>query len=418
MFNYLARRRGFHTPSTPLNPARFLLILLALVAISAGCGSTDEAESAAERDEQTDQADGGDNDRDDGDQHEAGMEMEDDDADGHDHGDEEMIEVPGTMTVPTLAISTAADPSEGVNLSISVEDYTFAPEHASTDPIDGEGHVHIYIDGEKLGRFYNHGVHLSALGALALEPGEHEVMVEVSANNHLPYAVDGVPITQSETITIEAAESTGDEPASIEIDAAPAIEIEVLTDPKAGWNVHFDVSDFDLVAPMVTAAAAEGEGHLVLSVDGQPLTRLYGSWWHLSGLSNGEHELTAQLVASDRSPFTVDGEPIVATTVITVGDDSNDSAAAGTEADIIIKATVAGDEVTIDNDRQEIELGSLVSVQVTSDANDHIHLHGYDLLTDVAADELAEFDFVADIPGVFEVELEEAGTLLFEIAVS
>jgi hypothetical protein len=47
-----------------------------------------------------------------------------------------------------------------------------------------------------------------------------------------------------------------------------------------------------------------------------------------------------------------------------------------------------------------------------------VHVHGYDLMADVAPGSPARIDFVADVPGVFEVELEDAGTPLFRMAVA
>jgi hypothetical protein len=55
---------------------------------------------------------------------------------------------------------------------------------------------------------------------------------------------------------------------------------------------------------------------------------------------------------------------------------------------------------------------------VTSDVADEIHVHGYDLSTDVEAGGTAEVKFVADVPGIFEVELEEAVIPLVELEVS
>lgn len=65
----------------------------------------------------------------------------------------------------------------------------------------------------------------------------------------------------------------------------------------------------------------------------------------------------------------------------------------------------------------EVEVGEKVSIAVTSDVADHVHVHGYDELVDVAPDERAVLRFTADIPGVWEVELEDAHKLLFELKV-
>jgi len=83
----------------------------------------------------------------------------------------------------------------------------------------------------------------------------------------------------------------------------------------------------------------------------------------------------------------------------------------------LVKASVVEGSVTSDEERFEVELGSEVTIEVTSDAVDHLHLHGYDMLADISPDEPATVTFTADIPGVFEVELEESGLFLFEIAV-
>jgi heme/copper-type cytochrome/quinol oxidase subunit 2 len=45
-------------------------------------------------------------------------------------------------------------------------------------------------------------------------------------------------------------------------------------------------------------------------------------------------------------------------------------------------------------------------------------VHGYDLKGDVAPGRPAIIEFTANVPGVFEVELEEAGLKLVELQVS
>lgn len=61
--------------------------------------------------------------------------------------------------------------------------------------------------------------------------------------------------------------------------------------------------------------------------------------------------------------------------------------------------------------------GDRVRILVRADVSDHVHLHGYDLMADVAPGEPARIDFVANAPGVFEVELEDAGELLFQLEI-
>jgi hypothetical protein len=56
-------------------------------------------------------------------------------------------------------------------------------------------------------------------------------------------------------------------------------------------------------------------------------------------------------------------------------------------------------------------------LRVASDSTDHVHVHGYDKFADVAPGKVGEVTFVANIPGVFEVELERSHKLLFTMEV-
>ena len=57
--------------------------------------------------------------------------------------------------------------------------------------------------------------------------------------------------------------------------------------------------------------------------------------------------------------------------------------------------------------RESTDKGDRVVVVVTSDVTDHVHVHGYDLLRDVAPGAPARIAFRATIPGRFEIELED-----------
>ncbi|MCW0215570.1 MAG: hypothetical protein OJJ54_19620 [Pseudonocardia sp.] len=83
-----------------------------------------------------------------------------------------------------------------------------------------------------------------------------------------------------------------------------------------------------------------------------------------------------------------------------------------------VRVTYAGGQVTGDTGRVAVPLGRTVDVVVTSDVADEIHLHGYDRSANVPAGGSATLTFTADIPGVFEIELEELGRELTQLRVS
>ena len=59
--------------------------------------------------------------------------------------------------------------------------------------------------------------------------------------------------------------------------------------------------------------------------------------------------------------------------------------------------------------------GRRVVLIVTSDVADHVHLHGYDIMRDVAPGQPARIAFRATIPGTVEAELEDRGVPLARI---
>ena len=96
--------------------------------------------------------------------------------------------------------------------------------------------------------------------------------------------------------------------------------------------------------------------------------------------------------------------------------DEGDSAAAPAD-DQQIEVEYADGRVSGDTGRVAVPAGSPVTITITSDVADQAHLHGYDLEAELAPGEPAELRFDADIPGVFELELHEAGTVLLTLQV-
>jgi hypothetical protein len=67
--------------------------------------------------------------------------------------------------------------------------------------------------------------------------------------------------------------------------------------------------------------------------------------------------------------------------------------------------------------RARVKKGRRVLLVVRSNVADEVHVHGYDLMQDVAAGGVARIHFLASIPGVFEVELESRGLQIAELTV-
>ncbi len=81
------------------------------------------------------------------------------------------------------------------------------------------------------------------------------------------------------------------------------------------------------------------------------------------------------------------------------------------------RITVRGGEVAGGRRLLKVQQGKRMVLIVDADVADHVHLHGYDLMRDVAPGSPARIRFRATLTGRFEVELEDRGLQIAEIEV-
>jgi hypothetical protein len=110
----------------------------------------------------------------------------------------DQLDISQSELIPTLDIEILKDPKSGINVHLLTTNFTFAPEHASTEHVEGEGHAHIYVDDVKISRVYGEWFHLDNLDA-----GEREIRVTLNANSHQELAIEGESIAATETVSIE-----------------------------------------------------------------------------------------------------------------------------------------------------------------------------------------------------------------------
>ncbi len=240
------------------------------------------------------------------------MPMDDHADDHHDATTEVTSDV-----IPTVAIDVTADAAGGVNIHVTSTGIDIAPEAASTEAVEGQGHYHLYVDGEKVLRFYNDWIHYSGV-----TEGEAEITVELSANDHSAYVVDGVPIAA--TVVFDVPEHAHDahshddpEPQEF-VGAAPTLTVDVVPDPKQGWNAFLTVDGMSLSPEHAGSEHVDGEGHLHIYANGQKIGRLYGLATHIPALPDGDVEITVAAYTNDHRPYVVDGVPLEVSATVEV----------------------------------------------------------------------------------------------------
>ena len=64
-----------------------------------------------------------------------------------------------------------------------------------------------------------------------------------------------------------------------------------------------------------------------------------------------------------------------------------------------------------------VKSGDTVRFVVKADAPEEVHVHGYDIAKDVGPGEDANFEFTANLEGIFEAELENSSVQIIKLVV-
>jgi hypothetical protein len=87
------------------------------------------------------------------------------------------------------------------------------------------------------------------------------------------------------------------------------------------------------------------------------------------------------------------------------------------ENTVEITVAVSDGKVTPKPRRVEVPLGSQIHLQVTSDVDDELHVHGFDVEEPLEAGRTTVLKLTADQQGVFEVETHETELELLQLEV-
>ncbi|MEU4274936.1 hypothetical protein ACFY8X_27650 [Streptomyces tanashiensis] len=208
---------------------------------------------------------------------------------------------------------------------------------------------------------------------------------------------------------------------------APTVRAEARPDSEGGWNVHLTVERFRFTPESTGGAALPGRGHARLLVDGRETARLYGPWGYVPP---GAHTLTVRLHADDHTVWAVSGAPVQ--TTVSLGGTPSASASVTsppaasasappsprpTEPGRTVSLTITGTTVQPPPSRIELKKGERLTLRVTSDRADTLHVHGYDRELPLSPGTPATLTLTADRTGLFEVETHESGLVLTQLVV-
>ncbi|MFF6871571.1 hypothetical protein [Streptomyces sp. NPDC012450] len=220
---------------------------------------------------------------------------------------------------------------------------------------------------------------------------------------------------------------------------APTVRAEVRPDSEGGWNVHLTVERFLFTPESTGGAAVPGRGHARLLVDGRETGRLYGPWGYVPP---GARTLTVRLHADDHTVWAADGAPVQAAVPLAGASvssrPSTPSAPPSSRpaeptypadpvdpidpadpagSDRTVALTITGKTVQPPPSRIELKKGERLTLRVTSDRDDTLHVHGYDRELPLSAGTPATLTLTVGRTGLFEVETHDSGLVLTQLVV-
>ncbi|MGW3397150.1 hypothetical protein [Streptomyces hydrogenans] len=213
---------------------------------------------------------------------------------------------------------------------------------------------------------------------------------------------------------------------------APTVRAEARPDTEGGWNVHLTVERFRFTPESTGGGALAGRGHARLLVDGRETARAYGPWFHVPP---GARTLTVRLYADDHTAWSVAGAPVETTVPLASASSAPSTPASAspsappspssapartpdpTPTGRTLDIRVTGSTVTPTPSRVELKKGERITLRVTSDRPDTVHVHGYDREATLTPGTPAALTLTADRTGLFEVETHESGLVLTQLVV-
>lgn len=190
--------------------------------------------------------------------------------------------------------------------------------------------------------------------------------------------------------------------------AVPEVSVSVTGSNDEGWTVTTSITNFTL-ADMSATEHVPGEGHAHVWLDGQVFTMISQESVVIPHLDPGVHDVMVTLSSSTHLDYVHDGMPLMARTTVEVEGEVADHP--------VITVTIAGGEVTVAPEDPAVDVGEDVELRISADISDTVHVHGYDVMGSLEPGVETIVRFTADIPGVFEVELESAGLHVFDLRV-
>ena len=153
-----------------------------------------------------------------------------------DHSLHPLIPLPEDRPPPSVTVRVAPDTMDGFNVFLDTVNFRFTPRNLGGPAVANEGHAHLYLNGAKVARMYSPWHHLPMR---QLRPGVNRLEVELSANDHSVWGLDGSPVGAD--VLIDTRDEDGDAIVREEVRYTLDWDLDrTRRHPAGGWSVRTD----------------------------------------------------------------------------------------------------------------------------------------------------------------------------------
>ena len=204
-----------------------------------------------------------------------------------------------------LVVACGANEPQDREFSLQIRDGQLADSRESLEVRRGD-RVTLAITSDAGVKLHLHGYDISASAA-----PENTATIELTAN-----ASGSFPLTIHRRSSFNQDTGHGSHAATVPASDGMSVAIAVHADAVDGFNVHIMPKGFTFSPERVNEAHVPGEGHAHIYLDGVKLGRVYGPYYHLTGVEAGEHDVKVTLNANSHEGYARAGEPVAAVAVI------------------------------------------------------------------------------------------------------
>jgi len=211
----------------------------------------------------------------------------------------------------TLAACGAAAPPPQLDWTLRIANGGMTPDTVSVRQGDT---LTARLESDRAGVVHFHGYDL-----------EREVTAGETAELQFTATATGrFPITFHATAADSGGEHSHDhgamEPGPLESAVPVSLDLTAEVDPAGGLHIRIITENWRWAPEEVNQESRPGVGHAHIYANGKKLSRIYGPEHYVADLPPGRYEIKVDLNDNAHNALTVNGEPLAATTAVTIPD--------------------------------------------------------------------------------------------------